>query len=69
MDLQFARLNYFVEKKRRILDHLLEQCCRQMVFLDLRGVDALMHEELSQLLNQSRDLFKNVVSRLNFLVA
>jgi len=62
LDLQLARLTNFVDTKRQILDHLLEQYSRQMVFLDLSSTDELLYEELSQLLTQTRELFQKLAS-------
>jgi len=62
LDLQSARLIYFVDTKRRILDRLMEQCCRQLVFLDLRYADELLHDDLAKFLQQSKDFLQNLAS-------
>jgi len=62
LDLQSARLVYFIDTKRRILERLMEQYCRLLVFLDLRCYDQLLHDDLAKFLQQSKDFFQSLAS-------
>jgi len=62
LDLQLARLNFFIETKRQILDHLMDQWCRQIAFCDLWNGDAILHEELSHFLKDVKEFSRRLAS-------
>jgi len=62
LDLQLARLNFFIETKRQILDHLMDQWCRQIAFCDLLNGDAILHEELSHFLKDVKEFSRRLAS-------
>lgn len=55
LDLQLARLRFCHDAKKRILEHLVDQLSRHVVFADLLAADSLFYRNLKSFLGETKE--------------